>query len=621
MLVCRAPRIMHSLLIALALALWTCPATAQGSFRRDRPQPSEAAARAGHAIAWRTDLEAALEEARASGKPVFWYVPTISGSPMDRRDLIDHYAMAGPFSWPRVVALLEERTIPLRLKPSRRISRERGLQRIEFIEPGLLLLDPEGEELARLDELTTFHPSWFMAFLEIHLGAVEPAPASSPHPGFLDPDVGQRFLHELPRAEGPLDLEAETAGLGAADRAEALWLLGAGLHRCRREAEADRVWAQLAASAPDHPLAAKAAMEREGLGPFVRGFETYCPPEPAAWEFGEHGTRARPGAFTEEELWERGVGFLLAMQREGGGFEDSQYDFGGADSLPNVYAAVTALAGTALLERAARHPEEAAVEAALLAARRCAVDPARVNPEDSDEIVWAHLYRLRFLCRWLELRPDDAGELRPAIAACGEQLVSLQEEDGSWFHEYSNPFITASCLLALADARDLEIAIPGGEKAALLGMDALLRCRAEDGSYTYYDVSGGRAQAELEEGVGRIPLGELALRRFGSREARELERAIAVSFEHERWLLEVRKYDDHASRFVYGGFFFWYDLIARTEAIAALSDPAARAAFAKRQREQILSLPELDGCFVDSHELGRCYGTASALICLARLPE
>jgi hypothetical protein len=28
----------------------------------------------------------------------------------------------------------------------------------------------------------------------------------------------------------------------------------------------------------------------------------------------------------------------------------------------------------------------------------------------------------------------------------------------------------------------------------------------------------------------------------------------------------------------------------------------------------MLRLPELDGCFVDSHELGRCYGTAMALL-------
>ena len=32
-----------------------------------------------------------------------------------------------------------------------------------------------------------------------------------------------------------------------------------------------------------------------------------------------------------------------------------------------------------------------------------------------------------------------------------------------------------------------------------------------------------------------------------------------------------------------------------------------------------LNLPEIDGCFVDSHELGRAYGTAMALLCFAAL--
>ncbi|MEZ6095879.1 MAG: hypothetical protein R3C03_16885 [Pirellulaceae bacterium] len=40
-----------------------------------------------------------------------------------------------------------------------------------------------------------------------------------------------------------------------------------------------------------------------------------------------------------------------------------------------------------------------------------------------------------------------------------------------------------------------------------------------------------------------------------------------------------------------------------------------------RQREIILQIPEIDGCFVDSHELGRCYGTAMALLSLSLLSE
>ena len=38
-------------------------------------------------------------------------------------------------------------------------------------------------------------------------------------------------------------------------------------------------------------------------------------------------------------------------------------------------------------------------------------------------------------------------------------------------------------------------------------------------------------------------------------------------------------------------------------------------------KKLVLDLPEFDGCFVDSHELGRAYGTAMALLCLAALAD
>ena len=37
-----------------------------------------------------------------------------------------------------------------------------GLVRGKFIEPGYLVLDADGEELLRKDQLTTFHPEWMM---------------------------------------------------------------------------------------------------------------------------------------------------------------------------------------------------------------------------------------------------------------------------------------------------------------------------------------------------------------------------------------------------------------------------------------------------------------------------
>ena len=83
------------------------PLVAQNSTRRIRPEPGPLAARAGSAVEWRPSLEAALDEAERTGKPVFWYVPTVGGSPMDRKPVIDMYMMAGPFSWPSTIELLD----------------------------------------------------------------------------------------------------------------------------------------------------------------------------------------------------------------------------------------------------------------------------------------------------------------------------------------------------------------------------------------------------------------------------------------------------------------------------------------------------------------------------------
>ena len=63
---------------------------------------------------WRKDLTAALAESKTSGKPGFWYVPTLQRSPMDRKVEIDRYMMAGPFSWPRMITLLNESFVPVR---------------------------------------------------------------------------------------------------------------------------------------------------------------------------------------------------------------------------------------------------------------------------------------------------------------------------------------------------------------------------------------------------------------------------------------------------------------------------------------------------------------------------
>ena len=581
---------MRSLLPATAVALLIPIASAQNSMQKVRSTPSELAARAGSAVEWRADLTAALEEARELRRPVFWYVPTIRRSPMDRKAEIDRYMLAGPFSWPRAIAFLNEHFVPVRMAAGAAECKAHGLRPFVFVEPGWIVLDPAGEELGREHQITTFHPARFLEPLARLVGQENPA-----RDGF--PDSGE-------------------------DPVVALWLSGAVNWHSQQDEKAREEWTKLIDGFPEHALAWKAAMELEGHGPFVHAFETYTRlPEPAL-EPSADGTTAPPGAWTERELWARSADFLLASQRSNGGWEDSTYDFGGTDSLPNVYVAVSSIATIALLEHAARLDQpDTRIEAALERALAYVSDEENLNREDTDEQTWAHVYRARCLTRWIELRPDDEDRLTPVLERIGADLIAAQSASGAWAHEYSNPFVTADALIALAAAQRAGAAPADLRPAVERGVASLLACRTDEGAYSYSTPRRGRARGSVEGSVGRTPRGELALALWSPDDSIGLERAVALSFDHERHLLPAQKYDDHTSSFAYGGFFFFYDLHARTEAIAALPAGPARREAAARQRELLVSLAEFDGAFMDSHEVGRCYGTGMALWCLALLAD
>ena len=591
-------------LAACCVLFFFTPTWSQNSGKKIRPEPSAKAALAGMQVKWRESLEAALAEAKTTGKPVFWYVPTVAGSFMDRRTELDRYMLAGPFSWPRTIALLNEHYIPVRHVATREERKAFALEMIEFIEPGYLVLDGTGGELARQDRITTFHPGWFLGPLAARAG-VEGAPGG--FPGTANEALAARLIEGRFTETVPAD-------------AEAMFLHGVGLFRTGRGKKAFAAWEQLLAKFPDHPLAAKVAMEMEGHGPLVHGFEIYGPLPAEALVPSGRGTLVAAGVYDENELWGRSLDYLVAMQRASGGFEDSIYDFGGTDGLPNVYTAVTAIIATGLLEHGAQLTQpDARLEKILAGALAYLADEGNVNVQDTDEQVWAHLYRARCLSRWLALRPANAKEVRPVLERIARALVDMQGQRGSWYHEYPNPFVTASCLIALHGIAGAGIEVAGAKEAVAAGTEALLRCRSEELAYSYGESRRGRVRAQIEFSVGRTPVGELALALSTAGKDGDLEKAVALSFAHEKHLLPIRKYDDHTSSFAYGGFFFWYDMHARVEAMAALPAGEVRTAAVQRQRAQILGLPEIDGCFVDSHENGRCYGTGMALWCLAIL--
>lgn len=580
---------------------------AQNSTRKIRPQPGPLAQRVGSAIVWQADLDTALAAASRLQRPVLWYVPTVPGSPMDRKPEIDRYMRAGPFSWPWLIELIGQRFVALDAVPSREQGKARDLGRGKFIEPGLLVLDADGNELLRCAGICTLSPSWWLARLSEALGED------------LSTDRFGDFAWAFARGDSStLEELASAARVGDDDarRARSLFWIGYDRLRQRRYEESRASWEALQTRYPDHPLAWKVAAEMEGHGPLLRGFEVWGEVPARAVGSNTGSTLAVPGCYSAAELCTRSVAFLCEQQDEDGLWRDSTYDFGGTDSLPNVYTAVSALCGTALLAWREQAPE--AVDAALARLVERLFESDVIAPSDRDEIVWAHAYRLRFLCRALR----DAPQLVPQARARAEEmvnaLVALQEENGAWFHEYSNPFVVATVLLALHDAESSGLAVKSEPLSR--GVGALRRCRAENGGFPYGMARRPRKKVAHAGAAGRMPLCELALFHNGASDTQRLADALEAAFEHHDLLAAVRRYDDHADRYGYGGFFFFYDLRARSEAIAALpADHARREAFRDTQRAQVLALPECDGCFVDSHELGRCYGTAMALLCLDAL--
>lgn len=555
-------------------APWLALALALQAQERPPDRPFEGpAALCGSEIPWAESLEDALQRARRTGRPVAWWIPFVEGSPMDRKLVLEKYLRAGPLMMPRVVAALSDHFVPLWSPAGRNHRRAFNVEPLAFIEPGLVFLDADGNVLHRVQALTTFSEDWLVALFEAVLektGRKVQLPPPPSHPAW----------RALRQGRPDPDL---FAGL---DTPEARYFHGAALFLRGRDDEGRALWRRIR----EGRWAWKAAAELSGDGPFVRGFETYeAPPDDAL--------RGLPGGTThprQEALVPRALRFLRGMQRRHGGWDDSNYNFGGADSLPNVFMAVTALAAAAL--RAWGDPSE--VGQALARAEAYLKDESRIAPGDTDEIVWAHAYRLFYFA--------ESGD-RELAARFAAALVRLQGPDGAWAHEYPNPFATATALLALDHARRAGAEVPEG--VFRRGADALRRARDARGVFAYaYPDRGGA----LEGAAGRMPFCELALLRAGRSDAASVRAALAASWTHHGLLERVRKYDDHADAHRNGGFFFWYDQHGRALAARAIGDRESLA----RQRRIVLETQEFDGAWVDSHELGRVYGTAQALLTL-----
>ncbi len=545
-----------------------------------------------------------------SGKPIFWYVPRLANTFMDRKKEVDRYMRAGPFSNPAIIASVNEHYIPLMAIPEKAEAKTYELQPFKFVEPGFLIVAGDGKASTKLDRVTTMNSTWLLSFLKPSTALAEPSPSLV------------RAREQFAAGDYDACKVVNRMRVSRDDSVELQLIAAMATFRTNEHDAALKKFETIGEAFPDHPLGWKAAAEAQRMGPFVRGFEVFRDVPAECLEAGRKspGSAAPANAYTEAQLWRRGIEFLLTMQNENGGFEDSDYDFGGTDSLPNVYVAVTSISAMALLE-AHSHPElkdlQPRIEKAIEKAAAYVTDESNFSLQDKDEIFWAYLYRLRLFNRLQAKWKTGAVEME----ACLKSLASVQTSGGDWYHEYNNPFVTASALWAMKESELLGAKVDASSVEA--GIAALEKCRFASGGWTYGSPRQGSASAKQANkrnvvgSAGRTPLCEGALVIWDRADNDALLASIRAAFEMHDDMDVARKYDDHTSSYSYGGFFYWYCMESRSQAILKVQDEVTRKDMADQQRDIVLSVPEIDGCFVDSHEIGRSYGTAMALLCLA----
>ncbi len=635
------------------------------------PRPGALAETCGSAIPWKESMTAALAAAKESKRPIFWYIPTVPGSPMDRKPEVDFYMRAGALSMPDVVSLISRRCVAVKGKPSRDEATKYGLKALKFIEPGFLILAPDGNEIARLDKISTYHELWLTTVLDrmlsgggnfgrpsdATLAAKEPLDQAEQHlldgawgraqealgrvPADADPKrlawIKGRVLARLQDASGA---EAALTTVGTSDaqvelgllalrredwakaetilsavttgnRAdEAAYLRGVAQHRQGRQPDARTTWLKLAEASPTSRWAARAAAEAEHHAPFSRGFEEYGYLPADALVENPAGTQRERKPADSKLLVSRSVKYLLELQNPDGSYDDSNYDFGGRDSLPDVYVACTALCADALL--AWRDVDPVRIDAAVKRAFDYVSDESHIATENRQERVWAHGYRLLFYSHLLATKPAYADRVKAKLDEVAHLCESLQLKKGIFAHEYPNPFASATALHALVTARKSGAKVT--QQVIDSGAEALASTRGNDGAFSYGFPGKGDRDAAFAGGRG--PICELALLMAGKSDQAALGHAIDVSFKEHAALEAPRKYDDHSPPHRIGGFFFWYDMHARCLAIDALTDAAKKRQMFAKQLAIVTSISEIDGRFIDSHELGKPYGTAMGLMCL-----
>jgi hypothetical protein len=528
------------------------------------------------------------------------------------------------------------------------------IKKFDFVEPGFVFLDPKGKVVHVVDRVRTFNAPWMIHLLRAVLAK---------HPKFNRPvgddadslarggdyeaalkktkdPVKRARLRRLLRepAEAAAELEGQKGTAAAVERAwlalhksefaaaenalagvesrEAEYLLSLIEFYTARESAAIGRWKKLAGEDDrwGWKSAANLVTERDTLpmGPTLHSFEDpFWYPSGAYADLPE-GTRWPREEKEIRDVARRAVEFLLRNQRANGGFEDSRYVYCPSPKiLPNVFVAATSLAAAALLQWREIDPER--IDKALKKAEAYLLDDRNMNRGRNEEM-YADAYRLVYWTRKYDAIAAERKATLREMTRIVKALSRTQRRNGFWAHEYPNPFCTAAVMHGLWMARERKA--EGVDPLLKRGASALKSTRGRNGRQAY----GGRGRASgAKDSCARSAMCEAALHMAGEASRGDIRKALSEFWEHHDKLEWVRVCDYHAHGQL-GGFFYFHGFFHSAVA-ASLLDKKDRGEQFSRFRDQLLRIPEIDGSFIDSHELGKCYGTAMALLVLRLVEE
>jgi hypothetical protein len=344
----------------------------------------------------------------------------------------------------------------------------------------------------------------------------------------------------------------------------------------------------------------------------------------------------------------RGVQFLLNDQRPDGSWGSPENTKG-----LNIYApppgahdafrtGVTGLALMALVE--AEHKvdddQRADVSSAIDRGEHWLFERVpRLRRATPDAVynTWGHAYSLQALVRLYDRAAGDVehqSRLKELAVTQAEMLARYSFLAGGWGYydtvagtqipgDASNSFTTATCLIALHEAKAIGVEFP--ERLIKKAIASIHRQQYPNFTYAYgeyLELAPGHPINRPGGSLGRSQVCNLALRLYGDERVTDevietwLDRLVA----RNGWLSMGRKLPiPHESHFYVAGYFYYYGHWYAAQCIELLP-AAARPQIQGQLAHVILPLQEKDGSWWDYpfYNYHQQYGTAMAIMTLLR---